>query len=223
MTNLHSYLFGGSGHRRALLPLFVAVVAGARVLTGCGSPQPDRAADAQDAEAAPAEASAPAPDAAPAADTAAETDTAEAPGTLGSTSLVDVAGIEALLEAGQGQVTVVNLWATWCPPCIDEMPYFIELHQKHGGDGVKLVSLSLDDPDTLDSKVKAFQEKEQLPFDVYVLDESVDLQALDEPLGTTVEGVLPTTIVYGPDGQVDELFETPVTLEQLEAAVAAAA
>jgi len=56
-----------------------------------------------------------------------------------------------------------------------------------------------------------------------VLDESVDLQALDEPLGTTVEGVLPTTIVYGPDGQVAELFETPVTLDQLEAAVAAAA
>ena len=44
-----------------------------------------------------------------------------------------------------GQVMVVNFWATWCPPCRKEMPAFIELQEKYGSLGLQFVGIALDD------------------------------------------------------------------------------
>ncbi|MFO0596509.1 MAG: TlpA disulfide reductase family protein [Myxococcaceae bacterium] len=60
------------------------------------------------------------------------------------------------LSALKGKVVVVNFWATWCPPCREEMPYLIKVVQEHEADGVALVAVSNDDLDGQREAVSAF-------------------------------------------------------------------
>ncbi len=49
------------------------------------------------------------------------------------------------LASWHGDIVVVDVWATWCLPCLERFPHMVDLHERFGGQGVKFVSLSLDD------------------------------------------------------------------------------
>jgi thiol-disulfide isomerase/thioredoxin len=49
-------------------------------------------------------------------------------------------------EAAKGEVVIVNFWATWCPPCRQEMPAFESYYQKHKNQGLRIIAVSIDDP-----------------------------------------------------------------------------
>ena len=55
-------------------------------------------------------------------------------------------GLKSLLEQQQGQVLIVNLWATWCAPCIREIPELMELELELASQGVRLIAVNMDDP-----------------------------------------------------------------------------
>jgi len=59
--------------------------------------------------------------------------------------LPDLAGKEHTLEEWRGQVVVLNFWATWCPPCREEIPLFIELQKQLGAQGLQFVGIAIDD------------------------------------------------------------------------------
>ena len=50
------------------------------------------------------------------------------------------------VESAKGQVVVINFWATWCPPCRQEMPAFEHYYQQHKDQGLRLIAVSLDEP-----------------------------------------------------------------------------
>lgn len=81
--------------------------------------------------------------------------------------------IDALekMIASSDQPMVVNFWATFCAPCIKEIPYFQELVKKYDRQGVRLLLVSLDLPEDY-SKVGAFAQKRRFTAPVYFLDES---------------------------------------------------
>jgi thiol-disulfide isomerase/thioredoxin len=135
-------------------------------------------------------------------------------------SVVGVDRVAALLAGarGAGQVTVVNLWATWCPPCVAEMPEFAEFFEARDPKRVLLLSLSYDDPEKVDI-VREFHESKQLPFDVYVLGEMDAPEDIDGALGTEFGGVLPTTLVFDTRGRLVHTWEEAITRDTLEAAV----
>jgi cytochrome c biogenesis protein CcmG/thiol:disulfide interchange protein DsbE len=58
---------------------------------------------------------------------------------------VDSAGARLRLSDFKGRVTVLNFWASWCVPCAEETPWFIEFQQKYGRDGLAVIGVSLDD------------------------------------------------------------------------------
>lgn len=58
---------------------------------------------------------------------------------------VDSTGAVLRLSDFRGRVTVLNFWASWCAPCTEETPWFVEFQQKYGHDGLAVVGVSLDD------------------------------------------------------------------------------
>jgi thiol-disulfide isomerase/thioredoxin len=58
----------------------------------------------------------------------------------------DRANYDALIEKQRGKVVLVDFWATWCGPCVEQLPHTIELAKRFGNDGLAVVTVSLDDP-----------------------------------------------------------------------------
>lgn len=123
-----------------------------------------------------------------------------------------------ILQAARGKVLVVNLWATWCPPCVEEMPYFATFYNEYHDKDVAFLPLSVDDPAQIDSNVRRFQQDKGLPFPVRVLVER-DLDALGKVLKTPLDGAIPVTLVYDREGKLKQSWEESITLENLKGAV----
>ncbi len=102
---------------------------------------------------------------------------------------------KALTLAGlKGQVVVVNLWATWCAPCKEEMPTLAKLKARYAGKDVKVLPISLDKGDADIAKAKAFIA-DKPPLDFYHGD-----YALAFAITPATEG-LPTTLIFDRAGR----------------------
>lgn len=122
-------------------------------------------------------------------------------------------GTEFQLSGQRGKVTVINLWATWCAPCVKELPNFDRLLREHGSEIAVLAVHS--PPVTTDVSAYLKESSYSLPFAV---DESGSVSAL---LGAST--VLPQTVVLDPDGVVTYNQSGALDYEQLLSLVAAAA
>jgi peroxiredoxin len=111
-------------------------------------------------------------------------------------------GAEIALSSYEGEVVVLNIWATWCPPCVYEMPALQRLHDELGDAGVRVVAVSVDAPlgalgafGQRGGDVAEFRDQYGLTFDI-----------LHDPTGriqTAYQAnVLPTTYVIGRDGRI---------------------
>lgn len=94
-----------------------------------------------------------------------------------------------------GQVVVINYWATWCPPCREEMPAFSRLHDRFSVNGVQFVGVSIDSVE----KVLAFQK--QTPVSYPLLIGSASAIDLTVGLGNDAQG-LPFTVILDRTGKV---------------------
>ncbi len=113
---------------------------------------------------------------------------------------ITIADAEKLLRDAKGKVVVVNLWATWCPPCRAELPDLNAFYVEADKEKVAFLSLSVDDPAELEKSVRPFVAKQRLAFPVYVLKDP-DLDTLSRKLGVEIDGAIPTTIVYDKEGK----------------------
>ncbi|MDQ4141931.1 MAG: TlpA family protein disulfide reductase [Bacteroidota bacterium] len=106
-------------------------------------------------------------------------------------SLRTLRGEEVLMDSLYGKVIFMNFWATWCPPCIAEMPNIYSLYQKVKSDKIAFVMVSLDqDP----AKAQQFIAKKGFTFPVYTP---------NGPLPSVYQGqVIPITFVISPDGKI---------------------
>lgn len=110
---------------------------------------------------------------------------------------VSFEGWQEELHSLQGQIVVVDMWATWCLPCIERFPHMVELATQFADQGVEFVSLCLDDRDDADAieLAREFLTEQRATFPNYLMDEVVT-QAFEklDLLG------IPAVFIYGPDG-----------------------
>lgn len=99
----------------------------------------------------------------------------------------------SLREKYRGQVTLVNIWATWCAPCRDEMPSMEALYQDFAARGFKIAAVSIDEGD--DDAVQAFVTELGLTFDI-LHDKSGAIQGLYQTTG------VPESFLLDRDGRI---------------------
>ena len=99
------------------------------------------------------------------------------------------------LQAWRGRPLLVNFWATWCPPCVEELPMLNAFHTQHAARGWQVLGLAVDQP----SAVRRFMEKLPLVFPVGMA--GLAGTELSRTLGNA-SGALPFTVVMGRDGVV---------------------
>jgi len=111
--------------------------------------------------------------------------------------LKDLQGRTQTLAPYRGQVLVVNFWATWCPPCREEIPVFVEAQARLGAKGLQFVGIALDNP----QQVAVFVQEFGVNYPILIggINESEALRQLGNP-----GGGLPYTLIYGRDGQLRE-------------------
>ena len=107
----------------------------------------------------------------------------------------DLEGREHSLSEWAGKILVVNFWATWCPPCVVEIPAFIKLQAEFGARGLQFVGIALDDP----VAAGKFATERAINYPILAGDEEV--ARLMEGLGNTI-GALPYTVVFDRQGQI---------------------
>lgn len=137
---------------------------------------------------------------------------------LGTVSTMDAVKMGDGIKAAMGTVVVMNLWATWCPPCVAEMPEFARFYNETKRSDVTFISVSANAPETIAGEVKPFVEKKKLPFPVSVLSKA-DPEAIGKATGAEISGALPCTLIYDRKGKLQKTLEEPITFDGLMALV----
>jgi peroxiredoxin len=88
-----------------------------------------------------------------------------------SFTLQDLKGNQISLSDFKGKVVVLDFWATWCPPCVKEIPHFIELYKQYKDQGFAMVGISVDREGI--SVVKSFTRKYQINYPILMTDGQV--------------------------------------------------
>jgi thiol-disulfide isomerase/thioredoxin len=122
----------------------------------------------------------------------------------GNLKVVDYAGLETYLEQYADKTLVLNFWATWCAPCVKELPYFEEITTTYSSDDVVVVLVSLDFANQIDSRLKPFIEKSQLKSEVILLDDPDQNFWIDQ-VDPRWSGAIPVTIIK--KGERKEFYE----------------
>ncbi len=110
----------------------------------------------------------------------------------------------------RGKAVLLNFWATWCPPCKIEMPWFVDLQKQYGEQGLQVIGIAMDDDAEKDSsKIAAFAKEMNLNYVVLLGNDKV---------GDAYGGVdgLPTTFYIGRDGRVLSAVSGLVSHSEIE-------
>ena len=120
------------------------------------------------------------------------------PVTLGE---IDDAGVAKLVKNDTKKLLVINVWATWCGPCVAELPEFVTMNRMYRGRDFQLVTLSLDEPDKKDAALKVLKDKKVAATNYLVKTEDRDKFA--EALDKDWPGPVPYTLIVAPGRQGD--------------------
>jgi thiol-disulfide isomerase/thioredoxin len=130
-------------------------------------------------------------------------------------SLTDVAGETVTSERWQGKVLVLNFWATWCPPCLREIPQFVQLQQELGPRGLQFVGIAVDDPQA----VKTYAAGARVNYPLLLGDEtSIELS---RQLGNRFQA-LPFSAIFDRSGRLLYTQTGQLTVTTIREQIAAA-
>ena len=127
-------------------------------------------------------------------------------------TLKDMNGVKHQLSHYKGKWVLVNYWATWCPPCLEEVPDLVNLYDHRKHKDLMLLGVVFDYKDV--KEVKAYVDDMLMSYPIVLGDDSVT-----EQIGTAE--VLPTTFIYNPQGLLVKVKRGIVTREFIEKIIAA--
>ncbi|WP_345272569.1 TlpA disulfide reductase family protein [Flaviramulus aquimarinus] len=127
--------------------------------------------------------------------------------------IYDYEGFSTYLDKTDDKVYVINFWATWCAPCVKELPYFEKLNENYKNQNVEVILVSLDFPHVYDKNLKPFIAKKALKSKVIALNDTNENEWISK-IDKSWSGAIPATIIYNKNQR--KFFERSFTYEELE-------
>ncbi|MAU15282.1 MAG: thioredoxin [Muricauda sp.] len=124
----------------------------------------------------------------------------------------DFDGLEPMLHKEDGKTYIINFWATWCQPCIEEMPYFEKVYAEQKDNNVEVILVNLDMPNMWKTRLEPYVEKKGIQSTVVILDDPKQndwIPKVSEEWG----GGIPATLVYNKDKR--SFYERSFTYDEL--------
>ena len=125
----------------------------------------------------------------------------------------DFKNLQEFLNKKDETTYVINFWATWCLPCVKELPHFETLNKNYKDKGVKVILVSLDMPKKVETNLIPFMVKKKLQSEVIHLDDP-DANSWIELVDKKWSGSIPATIIYNKTSR--QFYERSFTYEELE-------
>ena len=126
---------------------------------------------------------------------------------------IDFEQYEALVRSSSRKLLIVNFWASWCPPCLAELPYFVNARAKYLGRDVNVLFVSVDFDSELPS-AKEILRKNGVHWTSY--HQNGDANSFISNVHGEWSGALPATAIYGPGGELRDFWEGAVQESELE-------
>ncbi|MDW7692855.1 TlpA disulfide reductase family protein [Flammeovirgaceae bacterium SG7u.111] len=128
---------------------------------------------------------------------------------------IGIKEVKEITNSSEDKLYVVNFWATWCAPCIAELPAFETAFNKYEPKGVEFSMISLDFPNHLEKKVIPFVERKSMPQPVFLLDYGKD-QDWYNMVEEKWDGAIPVTLIFNNAKKQRKVFVGKVGLEKLD-------
>ncbi len=122
--------------------------------------------------------------------------------------------LEKYLNAKDDRLYVINFWATWCKPCIEELPYFEKINNTYSSDNVKVVLVSLDFKKDLEQKLIKFIDENEVKSKVVLLDETKYNDWIDR-VSPEWSGAIPATLFHQHSKNIHDFYEQEFEEEEL--------
>jgi thiol-disulfide isomerase/thioredoxin len=131
-------------------------------------------------------------------------------GALMQLSLPNTEGKSQALKQWQGKTLLVNFWATWCPPCVSEMPELQQLQQEYADKNLQIIGIAIDSP----SNVREFASQHKISFPLLLA--GMEGAELSKSFGNETGG-LPFSLLIRPDGTVKQSYLGRLEMPKLRA------
>lgn len=111
--------------------------------------------------------------------------------------IVNFDELQTILKKNDNKLYVINFWATWCKPCVEELPGFMEVNKSYRKNpGFKMILVSLDLATEIESGVRPFLLKNNIVTDVYILNDNKRMNEWIPAIDKKWSGAIPATMIY---------------------------
>ena len=131
--------------------------------------------------------------------------------------LITVNQLQSRFKRGMDTIYVVNFWATWCKPCVNELPEFEKFKIANKGKPIKVILVSTDFKSKLESGVKPFVKAHHLTGEIYLLNEAPS--SYTEKISPDWSGALPGTLIVNSKTGQKKFHDSAYSYAELSAAV----
>ena len=108
--------------------------------------------------------------------------------------VVDFEGLYNKIDLSDDKTYVLNFWATWCAPCVKELPYFEEVNKQSQDKNTEVILVSLDFPSQIETKLKPYLKKNKIKSKVILLDDS-KMNTWVPKVSEEWDGGIPATLI----------------------------
>lgn len=132
--------------------------------------------------------------------------------------IIKLPALQQLLNKQDDTTYVINFMATWCKPCMEELPFFEKLGAEMKGTKLKIIYISLDQAAHLESKLNTMLQRRKITSTTHLLDET-DYNAWIDKIEPTWDGAIPVTFIINHHKNFRKFIHTSTTYEQLSSIV----